>query len=126
MLKENREKTGYQERLEMVVEKIENLGFENIKADLPELDAPGKLVNQNNKDVFVPDITADSKSGRRAYFELSNKVKDTQKLVNKWKLLATMASIRDGVFQIFVPHGTMKFTKDLVTRYNISAELVKL
>ena len=126
MLKENREKTGYQERLEMVVEKIENLGFENIKADLPELDAPGKLVNQNNKDVFVPDITADSKSGRKAYFELSNKVKDTQKLVNKWKLLATMASIRDGIFQIFVPHGTMKFTKDLVSKYNIPVELVKL
>ncbi|UII19907.1 hypothetical protein [Fulvivirga ligni] len=126
MLKENREKTEYQERLEMVVDKIENLGFENIKADLPELETPGKLVNQNNKDVFVPDITADSKSGRKAYFELSNKVKDTQKLVNKWKLLATMASIRDGIFQIFVPHGTMKFTKDLVSKYNIPVELVKL
>ncbi|MBL3658163.1 hypothetical protein [Fulvivirga sediminis] len=126
MLKQNREKTGYQEKLEMAVEKVENLGFENIRADLPEFDTPAKLVNQNNNDVFIPDITAKSKSGKKAYFELSNKVKDTQKLVNKWKLLSTMATIKDGAFQIFVPHGAMKFTKDLVTKYSISAELIKI
>ncbi|UII25479.1 hypothetical protein LVD15_19540 [Fulvivirga maritima] len=126
MLKQNREKTGYQEKLEMAVEKVENLGFDNIRADLPEFDTPAKLVNQNNNDVFIPDITAKSKSGKKAYFELSKKVKDTQKLVNKWKLLSTMATIKEGAFQIFVPHGSMKFTKDLVTKYNIAAELIKI
>ncbi|MTI20817.1 hypothetical protein E1176_07280 [Fulvivirga sp. RKSG066] len=109
-----------------MIQKIEKKGFIEIKADYADYETPAKLVSQNNSDEYIPDATALNRLGNKAYFEISRKIKETEKLVNKWKVLETLANIKRGVFQIFVPHGSMKFTKELVNKYNINAELVKL
>ncbi len=126
MLKEFRKDDKYDDVLNKVLEKIEKSGFESIRADYDELEPPARLVGQSNEDVFIPDATALTKNGSKAYFEISRKVEEPQKLVNKWKLLATLAELKNGVFKIFVPHGSMRFTKELVNRYNIKADLVKI
>jgi len=126
MLKEFRKEDKYDDVLNKVLENIEKSGFESIRADYMELEKPARLVGQSNEDVFIPDATALTKNGSKAYFEISRKVDEPQKLVNKWKLLSTLAEIKNGVFKIFVPHGAMRFTKELVNRYNIKADLVKI
>jgi len=125
MLKKTRKKR-YESTLKKMIQKIQTKGFTDIRADYEDLEAPAKLVSQSNDDVYVPDATALNRLGRKAYFEISRKIKKTEKLVNKWKVLETLAAVKQGVFQIFVPHGSMKFTKELVTKYHINAEIVKI
>ena len=126
MLKEFRQDEKYDDVLNRMIENIEKSGFESIRADYPDMEKPARLVGQSNEDIFIPDATAVTKNGSKAYFEISRKVDETHKLLNKWKLLAPLADIKDGVFQIFVPHGSMRFTQELVNRYNIKADLVKI
>jgi hypothetical protein len=126
MLKEFRKEDKYDDVLNKVLENIEKSGFESIKADFPEMEKPARLVGQSNEDIFIPDATALTKTGSKAYFEISRKVDEPQKLVNKWKLLSTLAELKNGVFKIFVPHGAMRFTREIVNRYNIKADLVKI
>jgi len=83
------------------------------------------LIGKTNDVNFIPDITA-TKNDKKGYFEIAKKVKDTSQLVNKWKLLATLAEMKNGDFHIFVPHGHMKFTREILTDYGINAEVVKL
>ncbi len=126
MLKEFRNDEKYDTVLNRVLENIEKSGFESIRADFPEMEKPARLVGQSNEDIFIPDATALSKNGNKAYFEISRKVDEPNKLVNKWKLLSTLADLKNGVFKIFVPHGSMRFTQEIVNRYNIKADLVKI
>ncbi len=126
MLKEVRDENKYDVVLQKVIENVEKEGFTEIRAAVPDRELPAKLVSQNNDDVFIPDVTAQSKYGGKAYFEIAKKISETTKLVNKWKLLATLAEIKNGIFRIFVPHGSMRFTRELVNRYNINAELIKI
>ena len=125
MLKKMR-KDRYESTLEKMIQKVEQSGFKEIKADFADYEPPAKLVSKQNDDIYIPDATAENSLGRKAYFEISRKIKETEKLVNKWKVLETLANIKNGVFQIFVPHGSMKFTRELVNKYNINAELVKI
>lgn len=126
MLKELRDETKYDVVLQRVIENVEKEGYTEIRAAIADREMPAKLISQNNDDIFIPDVTAQSKYGGKAYFEISKKIGETTKLVNKWKLLSTLAEIKNGIFRIFVPHGAMRFTRELVNRYNINAELVKI
>jgi hypothetical protein len=126
MLKELRDETKYDVVLKKVIENVKKEGYTEIRAAVADREMPAKLVSQNNDDIFIPDVTAQSKYGGKAYFEIAKKIGETTKLVNKWKLLSTLAEIKNGIFRIFVPHGAMRFTRELVNRYNINAEVVKI
>lgn len=125
MLQQTRSKTSYDELLSNVIEKIKKQGYDNIRADLSDYEAPYQLIGQTKKVNFTPDVTATKNEGK-AYFEISSKVDNPNDLINKWKLLETLATMKNGTFKIFVPHGHMKFTQELVKDNNIHAELVKL
>jgi len=125
MLKDLRE-DRYDNTLEKVIEQVERSGFSEIKAEFKDLEKPAALRSQKDDLSYIPDATGVNSLGRKAYFEIGRKVKDTEKLASKWKLLETLANIKEGVFKIFVPHGSMKFTKEIVEKYHINAEIVKI
>ncbi|MEQ8582879.1 MAG: hypothetical protein RIC30_11925 [Marinoscillum sp.] len=125
MLQQTRSKTSYEELLSSVIENIKKQGYENIRADLSEYESPYQLIGQTKDVNFTPDVTATKNDGK-AYFEISTKVDNPNDLINKWKLLETLATMKRGKFQIFVPHGHMKFTQELVKDYNINAEVRKI
>lgn len=125
MLKDYR-KDKYETTMKKVIERLKSSGYTEIKADYEDLESPAKLVSKKNDEVYIPDATAKNKLGNKAYFEVGRKISASEKLVNKWKLLETLASIKNGVFQIFVPHGSMKFTQEIITKYHINADLVKI
>lgn len=125
MLQQTRNKTSYNELLSTVIERVKKQGYDNIKADFSDYESPYQLIGQTKEVNFTPDVTATKNNGK-AYFEISTKVDNPNDLINKWKLLETLASMKKGIFQIFVPHGHMKFTQELVRDNNINARVVKL
>ena len=125
MLQENRSKIDYDEMLSTVIERVKKQGYDDIRADISEYEAPHELIGKTNDINFTPDVTATKDDGK-AYFEISTKTENANDLINKWKLLETLAQMKKGKFQIFVPHGHMKFTKELVANHHINAEVVKL
>lgn len=125
MLKENREADVYDEKIEQAVESLQKQGYENIKADLENYELPAKLIRQEDNTEFVPDITA-TLNNRKGYFEIAKKTEDQRELVSKWRLLSVLANMKNGSFQIFVPHGHMRFTEQILAQNNITAKLVKM
>ncbi|MEM6270654.1 MAG: hypothetical protein AAF998_14530 [Bacteroidota bacterium] len=125
MLKESRSDTKYQADLEQVVRGLELKGYESIKADLPDLERPSGLKSVDKDFEYVPDVSA-KKYEATSFFEISQKTHEVQKLVTKWKLLATVANIKRGKLTIYMPKGTMKFTRELVEQYQIPAILEKM
>ena len=125
MLQQTRSKISYDEVLTNVIEKVKKLGYNNIRADLTDYEAPHQLIGKTNNVNFTPDVTAEKNDGK-AYFEIATKMDNPNELINKWKLLETLASMKNGIFQIYVPHGHMKFTQELIKDHNINAELLKI
>lgn len=125
MLQETRSKFSYDELLSTVIEKIKKQGFENIKAEIGDYEPPYQLIGKTKNVNFTPDATGKKNEGT-AYFEIATKMDNPNELINKWKLLETLASMKKGVFQIYVPHGHMKFTQELVDNNNIQAKIIKI
>jgi hypothetical protein len=125
MLKKSRNSVSYNERLKKVIEKVKKMGYTDIRADIDDFESPPRLINKSKNIEFIPDVVA-RRNGNKGYFEISKKEKDINDLINKWSALSTLAEIRNGVFQIYVPHGHMKFTRELLTAHEIQAEVYKL
>jgi hypothetical protein len=125
MLKHSRNKEKYVLKINRVIEKVKKQGFTDIRADVGDYDKPPRLISKSKKIDFIPDVVA-RKNGTKGYFEISKKEKDTNDLINKWSVLATLAEMKNGLFRIYVPHGHMKFTRQLLTAHDIKAEVIRL
>lgn len=125
MLIEQRNEKNYQDLLNAVIEKLESSGYEDIKADLQDYESPTKMTRKQDQEEFAPDITA-TKGGRKHYIEISEKSDKTLKVVGKWRLLSTLSQMKNGAFKLYVPHGSMKFTQDILKNYGITAQVAKI
>ncbi len=114
--------------IETVANYVKKKGYQDIRVDLLEgYEAPSKLVRQNSDsgDVYVPDVTG-VKRGRKDYFEVVLKSDEASKLASKWQLLGTVAKMKRGELYLVVPKGHFRFASDIVKRYSIEAEVIKL
>lgn len=115
--------------LSMAVEMLEQKGFKNIRVDLDEYERPAQLSKKGSEEKIAPDLTARVEGGSKFYFEIVTKEKkkgDEQDVVSKWKLLSTLADMRNGTFYLMVPRGTMRYTNQLIKDYDIQAEVLKM
>ncbi len=107
MLLETREEVEYDVILAQIVKKLKSQGFENIRTHLEGYEEPALLVRQGEEDdSFTPDATA-TKNGRKYYFEVARRTKEEIRLVGKWKLLQTLAELKQGELQIFIPRENL-------------------
>lgn len=125
MLLEAREEVAYDEILTLVIKKLKSQGFEKIRASLEGYEEPAQLVRQDKDDSFTPDATA-IKNGRKYYIEVARRTKEEIRLVGKWKLLSTLAELKHGELQIFIPRGELSFTRRILTKHQLNAETIKL
>ena len=125
MLSEERQEVNYKELLEKAVEQLQRRGFSDIKAKLEGFEEPKSFSQKREDNTYIPDITAKNSKGK-FYFEIAQKTPDTSSMVSKWKLLATIAEMKNGGLNILVPYGQSKFTNELVEKYNINAKLMKM
>ncbi len=103
-------------------------GFEEIKADFEGYNSPASLSMVNKDVTLTPDFTA-KKGENKYYFELVVKnpdEEDQNKLVSKWKALESIARMKGGNLQLFVPRGSYKYATGLVKDHGIDATLMKL
>lgn len=125
MLSEEREEGKYKELLEKAVEQVQRRGFKDIRVKLDGFEEPKSFSQKKEDNTYIPDITATNSKGK-FYFEIAQKTNDTTSMVSKWKLLSTIAEMKNGDLNILVPYGQNKFTNELVEQYNIKANLLKM
>lgn len=125
MLKEVRTEDNYEVKVKKVVQQLESKGYENIRADIDEYEPPASYTNRSDNTQFVPDITA-TKDGSKFYFEISMKTEEQTKLAGKWRLLSTLAEMKNGMLKIFAPHGQMAFTNRILKKHNINCEVASM
>jgi hypothetical protein len=105
--------------------KVKRTGFEEIKSVSSDYESPFQFKMKDSDIEFTPDITARNRRGKH-YFEIAQKTDDVNQIVSKWKLLSTMADLKNGQLNILVPFGQNKFTEQLVLEHDIKANLIKL
>lgn len=117
-----------QESKEFIKESVaylENLGFENIKAQVEGYETPKSFPKIDSDVVIIPDIVAE-RAGVKHYFEISLKSEETNFLKSKWQFLDTLTKMRNQRFRIITRRGHYKFTDELLKELNIEKDLIRL
>ncbi|WP_250432408.1 hypothetical protein [Hanstruepera flava] len=104
---------------------LENLGYDNIKADIEGYETPKSYHKKGSDIVITPDIVAE-KAGRKHYFELSLKSEEPILLKSKWRFLDVLTRMKDHKFRIITRRGHYKFTQDMLDDLNLDKNPIKL
>ena len=104
---------------------LENLGFENIKADAEGFEPPKSYIKQNGEIKITPDITATRRT-KKYYFEIGLKSDKPRLLKSKWRFLDVLSRMNDHKFRIITTRGHYKFTNDVLNDLNLHKTLIKL
>lgn len=124
------------EKDEKVYEKaitwVKQRGYSKVKANVEdeEIDKPTSFKQppsspDEEESYITPDITAVMR-GNKCYFEIAMKSDHKQDLITKWKLLDRLASIKEGKFFLFTPHGHRAFADRLIKQHDINATLINI
>lgn len=112
--------------IEKAITLLESKGYDQIKANHPNYEQPGKFIQQSTDEEIVPDLTAKTLLGKDYFKVVEGDKEHEQSVVSKWKLFSNIAQLKNGKFFLLVPYGKKKYTQELVSRYNIQANLLSL
>lgn len=104
---------------------VQRQGLTNIKANHADFEIPSQFNRPGEDMPVIPDITG-YRTGYKNYIEIAEKTDEVQRKVSRWKLLSTMAAMKGGKLYLLAPRGHKAFTEDIVTRYNISANIISI
>ncbi len=104
---------------------LENLGYDNIKADIEGYESPKSYLKKGSDIKITPNIVAE-KAGKKHYFELSLKSEEPILLKSKWRFLDVLTRMKDDRFRIITRRGHFKFTQDMLDDLNLDKEPIKL
>lgn len=120
------DKDKYAEELTHSIQYLENLGYNNIKADIDGYESP-KSYHKKGSDIDVtPDIVAE-KEGRKHIFDLSLKSEKPRLLKSKWLFLNTLSQLKSYRFRLITTRGHYKFTDETIDDINLdTVKLLKI
>ncbi|WP_299119746.1 hypothetical protein [uncultured Winogradskyella sp.] len=120
------DKSKYTDELNHSIQYLENLGYNNIKADIEGYESP-KSYHKKGSDIDVtPDIVAE-KEGRKHIFDLSLKSEKPRLLKSKWLFLNTLSQIKSYRFRLITTRGHYKFTDETIDDINLdTVKLLKI
>lgn len=119
------DKTENSEFIQESLNYLENLGYDNIKADVEGYETPKSYHKKGSDVVITPDIVAE-KAGRKHYFEISLKSEEPVLLKSKWRFLDVLTRMKDHKFRIITRRGHYKFTQDMLDDLNLEKDPIKL
>lgn len=96
--------------------------FTNIKANLEGHEIPTSYSKPDEDTPYVPDATG-VKLGVKSYFEVAMKSDNNERVIRKWKLLSTLAEMRNGNLYLFAPKGHKAFVTSIVKERNLHASV---
>jgi hypothetical protein len=100
-------------------------GMSDLKANFEDYETPTTFSKEGEDSPYIPDITG-SKNGHKSYLEIATKNGEVGRKVSKWKLLSTLASMKNGKLFLLAPKGHKAFTEKLVKQHDLNAEIVYL
>ncbi len=120
------DKDKYAEELSHSINYLENLGYNNIKADIEGYETPKSYLKKGSKIEITPDIVAE-KEGRKHIFDLSLKSQKPRLLKSKWLFLNTLSQIKSYRFRLITKRGHYKFTNETIDDINLdTVKLLKI
>ena len=120
------DKTKYTDILNNSINYLQQLGFEDIKADTDGFETPKSYSKLNSDVIVTPDIVA-KKEGRQHIFELSLKSAEPKLLKSKWLFLDTLSKMKSYRFGLITTRGHIKFTNDMINDINLEGpKLIKI
>jgi hypothetical protein len=120
------DKTKYTDILNNSINYLQQLGFEDIKADTDGFETPKSYSKLNSDVIVTPDIVA-KKEGRQHIFELSLKSDQPKLLKSKWLFLDTLSKMKSYRFGLITTRGHIKFTNDMINDINLEGpKLIKI
>ncbi|MBV7269235.1 hypothetical protein [Winogradskyella luteola] len=120
------DKDKYAEELNHSINYLENLGYNNIKADIEGYETPKSYLKKGSKIEVTPDIVAE-KEGRKHIFDLSLKSQKPRLLKSKWLFLNTLSQIKSYRFRLITKRGHYKFTNETIDDINLDkVKLLKI
>ncbi|MEZ4797400.1 MAG: hypothetical protein R2785_09530 [Flavobacteriaceae bacterium] len=120
------DKKEHSDFLETSVNYLQNLGYENIKADLDGYETPKSYHKKGSDVTITPDIVAE-KEGRKHIFDISLKTSKTNLLKSKWIFLNTLSALKSHHFRLITTRGHYKFTDEMLNDINLpNKKLIKL
>lgn len=120
------DKTKYTDILNNSINYLQQLGFEDIKADTDGFETPKSYSKLNSDVIVTPDIVA-KKEGRQHIFELSLKSDEPKLLKSKWLFLDTLSKMKSYRFGLITTRGHIKFTNDMINDINLEGpKLIKI
>lgn len=103
---------------------VKQKGFTHIKADAPDFESPTKFTKKDGE-TFTPHITC-KKAYKKNYVEIATKTDDIQRAISKWKLLSTLAAMKEGTLYLLAPKGHITYIRQIVKQYQLNAEVIGL
>ena len=120
------DKTKYTDILNNSINYLQQLGFEDIKADTDGFETPKSYSKLNSDVIVTPDIVA-KKEGRQHIFELSLKSYQPKLLKSKWLFLDTLSKMKSYRFGLITTRGHIKFTNEMINDINLEGpKLIKI
>ena len=120
------DKTKYTDILNNSINYLQQLGFEDIKADTDGFETPKSYSKLNSDVIVTPDIVA-KKEGRQHIFELSLKSDQPKLLKSKWLFLDTLSKMKSYRFGLITTRGHIKFTNERINDINLEGpKLIKI
>lgn len=101
---------------------VRNHRFSDIKANIEGQELPTAYTKPDDEAPYIPDVTG-IKSGVKYYFEVAMKSEDNERIIRKWKLLSTLAEMRQGKLYLFAPKGHKAFVNSVVKERNLHASV---
>jgi len=99
--------------------------FSRVKANSEGFETPTSFRQPDDDETFIPDVTA-VKLGSKNYFEVALKTDDRERTIRKWKLLSTLAEMKNGTLYLFAPRGHKAFASRIVDKRNLNAEVIAI
>lgn len=120
------DKNKYSRFLNDSISYLENLGFENIKADMDGYDRPKSYTKVGSDISITPDIVAE-KNGKKHIFDIGLKSSKPNLLKSKWLFLNTLSNLKSHKFRLITTRGHYKFTNEMLSDINLNdKKLIKI
>ncbi len=100
-------------------------GFSDIKANSDQYETPKSYRKPGSDDPFIPDLTG-IRMGNRSFVEIAEKSDNIERKISKWKLLDTLANMKNGKLYLLAPHGNKAFVDRMIKKYHIEAKVVSI
>ena len=110
---------------EKMIQWVKTHSFSKIKANSDGYEKPTAFRKPDDDETFTPDVTA-VKLGTKNYFELALKSEDPERTIRKWKLLSTLADMKNGTLYLFAPRGHKAFATKIVEGRNLNAKVISI